>query len=811
VDALRAGQVAILDGGFRYFHDASCKVAYVEATSRRPSLEAMTAEPPPVASGGVTVVTGPVLASAVGARDAVDDDAPSPAFPAPPSAAGAPRHAFDLTPPPEPALATPAPAHASAASSVDAPPASSPSTLRSPASSPSVSEPPPAAEPSSPPPPAPRGPSSPRAAPKKPPGGAGSRDPRSAALLLAFAPPLGIAAGILAVAFALAGASALALRLPLALLAAVLAIASSLFAPHAREERTRALLGAMPLAATLVASLAVSVLAPARTEVFAVLLGLASASELLAELVLARARRDVDGARASVLAALDGTAKVVRGEATETIAAPRVKPGDAVLVEVGEVVQVDGQVAFGSAEIVPWLDSPSLVEKREGDAVVAGAQIASGSLRITAAFSGTDRAWLRLGQPGPTSIEGAAPLLTLARRFAAPVAVAAAGLAGLLVFASNGTWPDVLLVACATGSLLAARVGVSATGMAHARAHVAAQRRGIVYKDAGAFDRAGRADVAVLCSRGTVLLGEPEIVAVESAGARGPSSGDGDAARVLALAAGAEMGSTHPFATAIGRAARARAVRPESVRSAIGHSGLGVTALVSSGERVVVGSRAFLLQEKISVAVAEARIAELEGQGRSVLLVAVAEKLVGLLALQDGLRPGARAAVQRLHDADIEPVLLSGEARETSESLARSLDIDHVRPEVLPSDRGAEVRALADNGHVVAAIGHPATDDGALGSADVSVAMGAAGGGPGEWAIALASDDVRDAALALAIPRACRERCRTALAIGGGAQAAATLAVVFGVLPAAAIPLAGAAAVVVVAAVVRDVSSSYRG
>ena len=133
------------------------------------------------------------------------------------------------------------------------------------------------------------------------------------------------------------------------------------------------------------------------------------------------------------------------------------------------------------------------------------------------------------------------------------------------------------------------------------------------------------------------------------------------------------MSSTHPFASAILREARARGVRPDNVRSALGHSGLGVTALAANGDRVIVGSRAFLLQERVSVAIADTRTSQLEAEGRSVLLVAVGGRLVGLLALQDGLRPGARAAVQRLHDARVEPVLLSGEARDTCETIARAV------------------------------------------------------------------------------------------------------------------------------------------
>jgi P-type E1-E2 ATPase len=283
-------------------------------------------------------------------------------------------------------------------------------------------------------------------------------------------------------------------------------------------------------------------------------------------------------------------------------------------------------------------------------------------------------------------------------------------------------------------------------------------------------------------------MGEPEIVAIEPL--HGDAKGEREVERVLSLAAGAETISTHPFASAILRAARQRGVRTDHVRSATAHAGLGVTALASSGERLVVGGRAIMLEEKVGVAIADARVSELEAQGRSVLLVALADKLLGLLALQDGMRAGARAAVQRLLDARIEPVLLSGEARETCDTIGRALDIDHIRPEVLPSDRGAEVRALGEGGHVVAVLGHPATDDGALGAASVAVAMGAAGSTPGEWAVQLASDDVRDAALALALPHATRDRARASIALGMAPGIAAMLTIGFGIAPLWVAPIA---------------------
>ena len=91
--------------------------------------------------------------------------------------------------------------------------------------------------------------------------------------------------------------------------------------------------------------------------------------------------------------------------------------------------------------------------------------------------------------------------------------------------------------------------------------------------------------------------------------------------------------------------------------------------------------------------------------------------LLCLLALQDGLRPGARAAVQHLLDVGVEPVLLSGDARETCEALGRALDVDHIRPEIPPGERGDAVRRLADGGAIVAVVGHSPTYDVALAAA----------------------------------------------------------------------------------------------
>jgi P-type E1-E2 ATPase len=204
-----------------------------------------------------------------------------------------------------------------------------------------------------------------------------------------------------------------------------------------------------------------------------------------------------------------------------------------------------------------------------------------------------------------------------------------------------------------------------------------------------------------------------------------------------------------------------------------------------------------MLQEKVSVASAEAQVNELEALGRSVLLVALGGRLVGVVGLQDGLRPGARAAVQLLLDVGVEPVLLSGDARETCETLGRTLDIEHVRPEILPPDRGQEIQRMSDGGVSVAVVGRSPIDDGALAAADVSVAIGSAGSTTSEWAVQLASDDVRDAAYAIRLAHDTRREARTGLIATLTPAVAGALAAAFSLVPAVTAPLAAAAGAMV--------------
>jgi cation transport ATPase len=582
----------------------------------------------------------------------------------------------------------------------------------------------------------------------------------------------GIAAGAFAVGVALVGSSGDVARLPLAVVACACALVYALaIAPRlfARPPWT----GALPVVVACALAIVARATGAASAGALSSLAGAAGAAFIIACRAMLRAIEPLTAAREAIHEALDVPAKSATGETRSDVRA-----GEQVVVGEGETVPVDGVVASGEALVSPWLDADNDVTKREGAAVVAGARVITGTLRVTATWTREDRAYGKAF--------ASAPLVQTASAIDSRALVPIAILTGGVAFGTGAPLLDAIGIGAGALAAFSPPVASFAVALLHSRSRLRALQRGIVHRDAQHFDRAGRAQIAVVCARGTVLLGEPEIVAIESVGASEP-------AQIIALASAVATGSSHPFAAAILRAARARGVRAESVRNTA-HSGSGATAIDAQGERIVLGRRVFLLAEKVSVAVADDLVREHEAQGRSVLLVARGGKIVGIVALQDGLRAGARAAVQKLHDAHIEPVLLSGEARETCEAIARALDIEHLRPEVDGPDRGAEVRALAERGDLVAVLGHPSADDSALGAADVSVALDAAGASPGEWSVALASDDVRAASEALAIPRVARERSTRTMAVALAPGVLASLALALALIPSWTAPVIGALA-----------------
>ena len=606
------------------------------------------------------------------------------------------------------------------------------------------------------------------------------------ALLVAIS----IVAGVLSAALVLVGASSIALtaRVVLVLVSAGSFVAHAVTTPRDQGDLHPATSVVAPMAGALVALGARIVGHPDASEMVA-FGGLVTASLSAITWLVDRAAHPIDVERLLVAQSLSVRGHRIVGDDVADAPADDLRPGEEIVVEAGEVVPVDATVVAGTAVVSPWLGASTTAKRDEGDPIVAGARVLEGRLRAIAAWSGNDRAWMRLTHDPRRRADIHAPLARLGRNLAVRGSVVAALAAVLVGFSADR---DVLVVAVHATlayGVLANHAVARIAALHFGQTVIAALRRGVAFRTADALDRAGRVSTAAFCARGTLLLGEPEVAGIEGFGAFEPET-------VLSLVAGTESGASHPTAVAILRAARARGVRPDGVRSPVVQPGLGVTAVAASGQTLVVGSRGLMLRERISVALAESRITDLEAMGRTVILVALGGKLAGLVALQDGLRPGARAAVQHLLDAGIEPVLLSGDTRETCEALGRAVDIDHIRPEILPADRGDEIRRLADGGATVAVIGRSPGDDAALSAGHVSVALDAAGASAAEWSVLLASDDIRDGAFALRLAHECRSGAVSGLTWTTIPGLVGTLLVLIGLAPSAtpsAVVLAGAA------------------
>lgn len=490
-------------------------------------------------------------------------------------------------------------------------------------------------------------------------------------------------------------------------------------------------------------------------------LGLAGAGVAAAAMALrahldARGRAPVADAVRALLAPLPTRARIPareEGEGTryDEVHATEVRAGEVVLVVEGETLGVDGVVQAGEAEALLHPGAQTPEPRGPGDPMLAGAKVTSGALRVRASRVGAERALLRIPRFGLVTGRRAAGMPRLAdriRTIGGLVAVVGAG-AGVLLTDEPGL-AGALAAAGAVllaAPLLAARRAAEAPFVAAA---ASAASRGIVFSDGRTLDAAGRVTTAVLCTTGTVTVADPEVVEVTPLG-------DTDTRDLLGMVAGACGSVDVPFAKGIERYGKAHGIDARMVRRVVHQPGRGLTAFVPGREALVVGNRQLLLDEGISVAVADSAASRAEERGETAVFVGLGGRVRAVLALRDEVRPGARAAVQRMFDQDIEVVLISGDHRATVEALARTLDVQNVKAELVPEEQGEAVEALRGSGGNVAAVGFDRSDGEVLAAADVPIFLDAAGGAQGERGIALATDDVRDAAAALWIARAARQ------------------------------------------------------
>jgi P-type Cu+ transporter len=260
-------------------------------------------------------------------------------------------------------------------------------------------------------------------------------------------------------------------------------------------------------------------------------------------------------------------------------------------------------------------------------------------------------------------------------------------------------------------------------------------------------------DTLVVDKTGTLTEGQPRVTSIVAASRY-------DEAQVLRLAATLERASEHPLAAAILAAAKERSIAPGDVADFRSLTGKGVTG-TSAGQKAALGNRALLAELGIPPGSLDERAKSMEAEGQTVMFVAVDGAIAGIIGVADPVKSTAREAIERLHRGRVRIVMLTGDSRATAEAVARTLGIDEVIAGVLPDQKGAAIKRLQAEGHVVAMAGDGVNDAPALAQADVGIAMGTGTDVAIESAgITLLAGDLRGIARARTLSRATMRNVR---------------------------------------------------
>jgi Cu2+-exporting ATPase len=469
-----------------------------------------------------------------------------------------------------------------------------------------------------------------------------------------------------------------------------------------------------------------------------------------------RARAGASEAIRRLLDLAPPMANVIRDGREVEVPTAEVQAGETVVIRPGNKIPVDGEVLEGESQVdESMLTGESMpVGKQPGDMVIGATINKSGSFRYRATKVGADTALaqiVKLVQEAQNSKAPAQLLADWASQWLIVIAIVIGvttfatwlwGLDATLLFALT-LMITVFVIACPDALGLATPMAVMVgTGLG--------ATHGILFKNASALEEATKLDVIVFDKTGTLTLGQPEVVEVVPAA---------KAERVLATAAAVEQGSDHPLAQAILRAAAQGLAIPKTSGFSV-LEGKGARAEVG-GETVFLGNRRLMDESGIDLDPMAAEAERLQGAGRTVVHVAHAGELLGLIAIADAVRPTSAQTVAALRSRGIEVVMLTGDNRGTAERIGRELGLDRVLAEVLPGQKAAKIKELQGEGKKVGMVGDGINDAPALTQADVGFAIGAGTDVAMESAdVVLMKSDPYDMVAALALSRATLRKMR---------------------------------------------------
>ncbi len=415
------------------------------------------------------------------------------------------------------------------------------------------------------------------------------------------------------------------------------------------------------------------------------------------------------------------TAHVMRDGVEVTVAADEVVTGDFFVVKPGESIPVDGEIIEGESAVdESALTGESLpVDKTVGDRVSAATLNQNGAMLCRATRVGRDTTLQQIIDMVENAVATKAPIAQIADRVSGvfvPVVITLAVITGavwLIAGASIGKALSyaisVLVISCPCSLGLATPVAIMVGNGVGAG-------QGILFKNATALERAGKVNFVVLDKTGTVTEGKPQVTDLC------PAEGVSETA-LLQTAAALEYRSEHPLARAVCERAQTEQVPELAVENFKALPGWGVEG-VCAGEAAVGGNGALFTERGLMTDAFRQLGEKMAGEGKTPLYFARKDRLLGMIAVADVIKPDSVRAVEELKNMGIQVIMLTGDNRRTAQTIGRQVGLDAIVSDVLPGDKESVIRRLSEYGQT-AMVGDGINDAPALTRAEVGIAIGA--------------------------------------------------------------------------------------
>lgn len=445
---------------------------------------------------------------------------------------------------------------------------------------------------------------------------------------------------------------------------------------------------------------------------------------LLGQVLELKARSQTSAAIKALLGLSPKTARRLEADGSYLeVPLGEIKVGDKVQVRPGEKVPVDGVVVSGHSSIDESMvtGEPLAIEKESGAKVIGATINGTGSLLIEAKKVGRETLLAQIIQMVSEAQRSKAPIQKLADTvsgYFVPMVVFASLLTAVLWYFLG---PDpklanalvnaiaVLIIACPCALGLATPMSIMvATGKA--------AKQGILFKDAGAIEILRKIQILIVDKTGTLTEGKPKLTAIRSLSELSEQE-------ILSFVGSLERESEHPLAQAIYQSAKEKGAQFLSVEKFASITGKGASGLVS-GKMILVGNKALMNENSIETASAEAVADELRKDGQTVMFVAIAGRISGLIGVSDPIKETTPDAIRHLKQAGLKVVMVTGDNAITAQVVANKLGLDEFVADVLPHQKAEIVKRYQAQGYAVGMAGDGINDAPGLAQAEVGIAMG---------------------------------------------------------------------------------------